>query len=191
MNPIAEIDKVLGPVAVYDQGLVDRVMRDVQMDPNGGCWLWERATTVGYGHFILRGVDWKAHRAILTGLTGPIDPKLSVCHKCDVPACVNPDHLWVGSHGENMRDSVKKGRHYLTRFPEKSLLRGNAVSRPKGEKNSQSTTTEKQAIEIIERLSRGEMGKDIATAMGVSKYIVSKINVNKSWKHLPRQKGTI
>lgn len=80
----------------------------VEFDTNGGCWLWTGyLTPQGYGNF--RGRP--AHRVSYEVYVGPIPGKLYVCHKCDVRACVNPDHLFVGDTSANARDMVAKGRH--------------------------------------------------------------------------------
>jgi hypothetical protein len=79
-----------------------------------GCWLWTASLDdKGYGMFKLDGRMWKASRvswAIHHGDPG----KLGVCHRCDNPRCVRPDHLFLGSQAANMRDAAAKGR--LGRF---------------------------------------------------------------------------
>lgn len=81
-----------------------------------GCWGWSGATTSGYG-VLTRGrrgegfvlahrLSWELHR-------GPIPDGLFVLHKCDVPECSNPDHLFLGTQTDNMSDCRKKGRHRL------------------------------------------------------------------------------
>jgi hypothetical protein len=78
-----------------------------------GCWLWTGCTyNAGYGSFWwrqkMRGtnrVSWEVHNG------REVPEGLDVCHTCDVPLCVNPEHLWLGTHHENMQDKVRKGRH--------------------------------------------------------------------------------
>lgn len=84
-----------------------------------GCWLWLPKGRIGsktgpkYGVFKLEAMHSQttAHRASWLLNKGPIDEGLFVLHKCDVPTCVRPSHLWLGTKLENSRDMVAKGRH--------------------------------------------------------------------------------
>lgn len=80
-----------------------------------GCWLWTgslRGTkTHRYGCIRYRGKSEGAHRASYMEFNGEIPPGLNVLHRCDVPRCVNPEHLFVGTDSENMQDMTSKGRH--------------------------------------------------------------------------------
>lgn len=77
-----------------------------------GCWVWDAARDVsGYGLFRDNYVLYKAHRFMYELLHGEIaDPKLYACHTCDNPACVRPDHLFLGTAADNARDRDSKGR---------------------------------------------------------------------------------
>ena len=78
----------------------------------GACWLWHGSITRhGYGRFSL-GLKWeKAHRAAWRIFRGAIPPGLFVLHRCDEKRCVNPRHLALGTHADNVRDALARGRY--------------------------------------------------------------------------------
>lgn len=82
-------------------------------EPFSGCWLWiGSCDPKGYGRFMFNGVKGFAHRAawlIRHGSLSSIQGKL-VCHKCDTPCCVNPEHLFAVTHRDNLYDQMAKGR---------------------------------------------------------------------------------
>lgn len=80
-------------------------------DPNSGCWLWIRYQNKdGYGKLNVGNKVRFSHRVSYEIYKGSIPKGMNVCHKCDTPACINPDHLWLGTQRENIIDMFKKGR---------------------------------------------------------------------------------
>lgn len=87
-----------------------------KVNKTDSCWLWTANTSPqGYGSWGCNKRSLRAHRVAYYLHNGPIAAGLSVCHRCDTPACVNPAHLFLGTHTDNMRDSLKKGRHIASR----------------------------------------------------------------------------
>ncbi len=82
-------------------------------EPNTGCWLWTGATNGRYGQIHAGGrpgTHQRAHRISWELHHGPIPAGMFVLHKCDTPACVNPDHLFLGTQQDNLSDASNKGR---------------------------------------------------------------------------------
>lgn len=81
-------------------------------EPNTGCVLWTGSLVNDtYGQLSFRGESHRAHRASYQAFKGPIPPGLYVLHHCDTPACVKPEHLFLGTAGDNARDCARKGRN--------------------------------------------------------------------------------
>ena len=77
----------------------------------GGCWEWSlNIMQNGYASFQMNGEVWYAHRFSYTAFVGDIPDGVFVCHKCDNPKCANPEHLFLGTQLDNMRDAAAKGR---------------------------------------------------------------------------------
>lgn len=75
-------------------------------DPNTGCWIWQRCLLQsGYGQVRTGGKRERAHRRMYTVFHGEVPEGMHVLHRCNTPACVNPEHLYVGTHQDNMQDA--------------------------------------------------------------------------------------
>ena len=77
---------------------------------NSGCWLWQGGVARRYGVIKIEGKTKRVHRVVWELNNGSIPDGMFVCHSCDVPRCVNPEHLFIGTHTDNMRDMIQKGR---------------------------------------------------------------------------------
>jgi len=101
----------LGGEALHGTDPNARFLRYVSPEPTSGCWLWAKTLSrFGYGMFRIKRESYLAHRYSWTLHRGPIPVGLWVLHRCDVPACVNPGHLFLGTHQDNMDDMKRKGR---------------------------------------------------------------------------------
>ena len=129
------------------------------------CRLWPGYTDrFGYGRLNRNGKTLLAHRFVWTQTFGPIPSGMCVCHSCDQPSCVNPNHLFLGTQADNMRDMARKGRS--TRL----------------EKNPSAKLTAEQVRAIR---SDDRPPPEIAAEYRIAPNTVSGIRARRSWKHLP------
>ena len=88
----------------------ERFHRQYQINPKTGCWDWTGKLSFGYGRLQYQGAAQLAHRVSWELHHGPILPGMVICHACDNRACVNPEHLLMGSQRANLIDGIQKGR---------------------------------------------------------------------------------
>jgi len=144
----------------------------VRRDNETGCWLWTgRMAYFGYGVCPLggRGRRRLAHRVSYELFIGPITDGLSVLHKCDVTACVNPDHLFLGTQGDNMRDCRDKGRMVM---PDR-----------KGEHNGRAKLTPDNVREI-RKLTESMTNVAISKRFNVNRTTIDQIVNGNHWTEI-------
>jgi hypothetical protein len=135
-----------------------------------GCWMWTASTVKdGYGYYKLsNGKSGRAHRISWELANGDIPKKMCVLHKCDTPRCVNPDHLFLGTDADNVKDMMQKGRGKW----------GIPLS---GENHYNFKLTDQQVLEI-KALGPYKKQYEIAAIYSVRQSCISKILNNKQRK---------
>ena len=136
----------------------------------------------GYGRTTLNGRKAKAHRVVWQEANGPIPQGMEVCHTCDNPPCVNLDHLWLGTHAENMADMAAKGRSRAPHGDDHWLrLRPGAM---RGTRNGRAKLADADITAIRARLVAGETKASLARAFGVSESAVRFVANGGTWSHI-------
>lgn len=135
------------------------------------CWNWTRYLDPhGYGGFRHGGRSGRcriAHRVAFELTYGEIPDGLVICHKCDNPTCCNPNHLFQGTHADNVRDKVAKGRQH------------------RGENHPGSKLTAKQVQSLRQRYAAGkDTVASLASELGVHEETIRKIVNRQRWAHV-------
>ena len=153
-----------------------------------GCWLWMGAKTQeGYGVFTYRleaGIRTTifAHRfSMFLKIRLPLPERHVVCHHCDNPGCVRPDHLFHGTVRENAIDAQQKGR---LAFGSRNGTHTKPWRLLKGEQNPQSKVTEAMVLAIRAAAAQGTSGRALARQFGISPSQVSNILLGRQWRHV-------
>lgn len=133
-------------------------------EPNTGCWLWDGPPdTDGYGCVSIGNRKIRAHRVSYQAFVGQIPDGLLVCHSCDTPMCVNPDHLFCGTPKRNSEDMVTKKRAYGCERHHLAKL---------------------DRSQIAEIKSSAEGPVSLGKMFGVSRQAIHRIRKGKTWKGL-------
>jgi len=140
------------------------------VDGLGPCWLWTAAaSSAGYGRLRVGGRMISAHRLSYEIHNGPVLAGMCACHRCDVKLCVNPSHLFLGTHADNMRDRDAKGR----------------LGAREGEWNGFAKLTDTNVLEIRKLYAKGGVfQKALAARFGVDQSHISEIVHRKTWAHV-------
>ena len=130
-----------------------------------GCWEWQDSLINGYGRFKLECKFNMSHRVSYEIHYGPIPSGMHVLHKCDNRKCVNPDHLFIGTNYDNVKDKVAKNRQ----------------SRIFGNKNINSKLTEQAVLEIR---NSNETQENLAKKYNIHHTTIGRIKNRKIWPHI-------
>lgn len=173
------------PLAATDFSEADRARfwSKVDRSPHPkGCWSWKGTLVHGnYGVLTIKHKPVRAHRAAYV-LTHNTECPLFVCHGCDNPNCVNPDHLFAGTIQDNTADRDANGRscksdsHWTSVHPER-IKHGSEIALSK--------LTEQNVSDIRKRAEAGEVQRRIAEDFNVTPTLICNIVKRKVWRHIP------
>lgn len=136
----------------------------LKMNEGQGCWIWTAShTRDGYGVLGIGRKQHRAHRAAYETWVGPIPEGALVCHRCDTPNCINPSHLFAGSHKDNTRDMHRKRRDGNRRMVDQS--------------HPATKVTHADRARIRAMRARGHTLKSIAEIYGVTFQTISAIAI--------------
>lgn len=142
----------------------------IMADPNSGCWIWTGCLQwKGHGQLRKRGVTKSSHRMSWEITNGPIPTGLYVLHKCNNAPCVNPAHLYLGTHQDNMRDM---------------RIAGTRKGKTHGERSGRALLKESDIPIIRARRAAGEVSRIVAQDYGVSLACIEEIYKRRNWKHV-------
>lgn len=149
--------------------LYDTFKHYMPEDPpeKGTPWLWRGPEVGGYGRLMADNKLWRAHVASYTLFVGPVPPTMFVLHELDVSLDVNPHNLRIGTHADNMRDMVTRGRS------------------SRGERHHMTYLKELEVIEMRKMADAGVSLKELAELFQCSEGVAYKIITNKTWKYVP------
>jgi len=165
------------------QKQIIRFLKNQPIAAPSDCWLWEgNCDRCGYGKFSVNGHYIGAHRIAYFLEHGNIPKNLEVMHACDNPRCVNPAHLNLGSHKENMHDCIKRNR--FNRPSGKAWQKAHAGKQARGERAGAARLTEKAVLEILKAFKNGKTRQELAKQYNVSWTTVNFIVKRKSWRHV-------
>ena len=142
--------------------------------PESGCRLWDLSVDkTGYGKIKMKGKHLQAHRVAWEAYRGPIPEGKLICHKCDVPSCINPNHLYVGTFTDNNRDTIARGKGYQVR----------------GTDHGQCKLTEEQVYEIRDLSEAGVLSqREIGTIYNISRRHIYNLKNRNRWQWLPEER---
>jgi hypothetical protein len=142
----------------------ERLTSNAKQEENG-CWNWQKFKKNGYGVSSLNGKVEQAHRASWTTFVGEIPDGMQINHKCNNRACINPDHLYIGTQKQNMDD----------------MKNANRANPAKGESSGMAKLKEEDVFLI--RKSK-DSRKKLAEQFGVSLSLINAVKNNKIWRHI-------
>jgi hypothetical protein len=150
----------------------------------GQCWSWtSRQNEDGYGSMRVNGKETRVHRVSWEIHNGPIPGGLHVLHRCDNPSCVNPAHLFLGTHNDNMADMYAKQRRQAARG-ERNGSRTKPERCPRGERQGLAVLTAESVLKIRDQYNHGASLAELGRTYGVDRSTISAVVTRETWKHV-------
>lgn len=164
----------------------ESLQKNKEIDPFTGCWNFTGSrNNQGYGWFSINGKAMGAHRASWILFRGEIPEGQIVCHKCDNPQCVNPDHLFVGTNQDNRIDCENKGRSNRVCGEESPWAKLTSMDVLVARKLFFSTPNARRSGS---KIGKENLLKLLSNALGVSTKTLRDAINGKQWKHVPFEK---
>lgn len=155
-----------------NEHIKNRITNSINVNPVTGCWIWMRTRNgYGYGMMTIDGKTALSHRVAYTSFIGNVG-RQQVLHKCDNPSCCNPDHLFLGTQSDNMKDCQKKGR---IKIPHPIF---------NGSTNPSAKLNENDVLNIRSLLGTGITQDEIAKHYKVSQATISAIATRSRWSKI-------
>lgn len=163
-----------GARAAFERKVSGRIRRD------GECAIIEIQPSSARPSITIKAKILRAHQWAYAIYKGDIPVGSCVCHTCDQPRCINPDHLWLGTQADNMADMIAKGR-------KRSLVGPRRTIQQRGDRNPNARLSESQARELL-NLKGTTTTIEAGRQFGVASNHVSNIWSGKRWPHLQTEK---
>lgn len=157
------------PIRPIKERILERIKKD-----DAGCWIWQGSRFKdGYGAIGIRRTGSKrAHRVSYEAFNGPITDGAWVLHRCDVPACVNPEHLFLGTPSDNTRDMLAKERRHILR----------------GESHPMVRFSERFVWGVRQLRKLGASISEIASMYGLSYFAIHQLCSGRTWRYIDGSK---
>lgn len=157
------------------KNIKEKILDNITIDPITNCWNWKRCHIPGgYGQVRWNGQRHLVHRLAYEAWKEKIPlsgQRLCICHKCDNPKCCNPDHLWVGTDADNVKDCINKNRNQ-------------SYQEITGENNMHSKLNNIQVLMIRQKHEAGNTTAELVKEFNVTDNHIRNILKRKSWKHI-------
>ncbi len=147
--------------------LKQRLANRYIIDPATNCWNWNSIGSNGYGQLTFENKHHQAHRASYLAFVGVIPKGMFVLHRCDVPSCINPNHLFLGTQSDNIKDMYSKGRFKRKQF-----------------RGETSPAAKLKEIDVVAIRKSDLNTKTLSELFGVTTRSISQIRARETWKHI-------